>query len=79
MNALSPPIFVALVSVGVFSLAVAAMAVGVMAGRRSIGGSCGGLANQTKSDGSVSCSLCENPDAACSELERRMEGGRETG
>ncbi|MFK8115136.1 MAG: FAD:protein FMN transferase [Rubripirellula sp.] len=48
------------------------MAVGVMFGRRSIGGSCGGLANAKKDDGSVSCSLCSNPESACKELRERM-------
>lgn len=50
-----------------------AMSVGVIFGRREISGSCGGLANQRNEDGSVSCSLCSNPDDACKELRRRMQ------
>ena len=55
------------------------MAVGVMLGRREISGSCGGLAHQRDADGSVSCSLCSNPDAACKELGRRMDGAAAAG
>lgn len=50
------------------------MAIGVMFGRRSIGGSCGGLANAQGEDGEVSCSLCSNPASACKELRERMGG-----
>jgi thiamine biosynthesis lipoprotein len=56
-----------------FGLVIAAMAVGVMFGRRAISGSCGGLANKRDADGSVSCSLCSNPDNACKELRNRMQ------
>ncbi len=55
-----------------FSLVVAAMAIGVMFGRRAISGSCGGLANSPNSDGSTSCSLCSNPADACKVLRNRM-------
>ena len=55
-----------------FAGILCAMAVGVMFGRRSISGSCGGLANSRNQDGSVSCSLCSNPDDACRELRQRM-------
>ncbi len=57
-----------------FVLVIVGMAVGVMMGRRSISGSCGGLANQGGSEAETSCSLCSDPDAACRELGRRMEG-----
>ena len=56
-----------------FGLVLSAMAVGVIFGRRSISGSCGGLANTKNEDGSISCSLCSNPDDACQELRKRME------
>lgn len=64
-----------------FLLVIAGMAVGVIMGRREISGSCGGLAQnggagQNGADGNVSCSLCSNPEAACRELGRRMEGAR---
>lgn len=56
-----------------FALALSAMAIGVMFGRRAISGSCGGLAGRQNDDGSVSCSLCSNPSDACKELRERME------
>jgi len=64
---------VAVLSFIAFSILLAAMAIGVMFGRRSIGGSCGGLANQTNADGSTSCSLCSSPSDACRELREKME------
>lgn len=58
-----------------FLLVIAGMAVGVVMGRREIRGSCGGLGNTAGSDGDPpSCSLCSDPDAACRELGRRMQG-----
>ncbi len=56
----------------VFGLVIAAMAVGVMFGRRAISGSCGGLANSQDGDGKTSCSLCSNPADACKDLRSRM-------
>ncbi len=56
-----------------FLTVILLMASGVLLGRREISGSCGGLGNQGEIDQS-SCSLCENPDAACRELKRRMQG-----
>lgn len=61
-----------MVTACVFGLVIIAMAVGVIFGRRSISGSCGGLANKKDADGNVSCSLCSNPDNACKELRSRM-------
>ena len=58
-----------------FGLILSLMAIGVMFGRRSISGSCGGLANMKNEDGSVSCSLCSNPAEACQELRNRMQQG----
>ncbi len=55
-----------------FAIVLIAMAVGVINGRRSISGSCGGLANRRSPDGEISCSLCSNPDNACRELKQRM-------
>ncbi len=57
----------------VFLVVLLAMAVGVMFGRRSISGSCGGLGNKKDADGKTSCSLCENPSDACRELKSRMQ------
>ncbi|MEM1067683.1 MAG: FAD:protein FMN transferase [Planctomycetota bacterium] len=56
-----------------FTVVLFGMAIGVIFGRRSISGSCGGLANTKSDDGSVSCALCSNPDNACKELRERME------
>lgn len=64
-----------MVTACVFGLVIIAMAVGVIFGRRSISGSCGGLANTKDADGNVSCSLCSNPDNACKELRSRMANG----
>lgn len=55
-----------------FAIVLIGMAVGVIFGRRSISGSCGGLANAKNEDGSVSCALCSNPSDACKELRERM-------
>jgi len=60
-----------------FAVLLFLMAIGVMFGRRSISGSCGGLANTKNEDGSISCSLCSNPDNACRELRSRMNQGSE--
>jgi FAD:protein FMN transferase len=56
-----------------FAAVLVAMAVGVLFGRRSISGSCGGLANKREPDGSISCALCSNPDNACKELKAKMQ------
>lgn len=58
---------------GILMLLLAGMAVGVMFGRKSIGGSCGGLANKQNEDGTTSCGLCDSPSDACQELRSRME------
>ena len=60
----------------IFTVVIAAMAVGVMFGRKSISGSCGGLANKTDEHGNSSCSLCSNPGEACRELARRAVTNR---
>lgn len=60
----------------VFAIVIAAMAVGVMFGRKSISGSCGGLGNKTDEHGNSSCSLCSNPGEACRELARRAAANR---
>ena len=63
---------VAGITFAAFLIVIAGMAVGVLFGRRSISGSCGGLGNQTDAEGNTSCSLCENPSEACRELKSRM-------
>jgi len=69
---------VAIAGMVAFGLVVLAMAVGVIFGRISISGSCGGLANSRDSDGNVSCSLCSNPDNACKDLRSRMQSEKTT-
>lgn len=61
------------ITVVAFASVLFAMAVGVMFGRKSISGSCGGIANKTNEDGSVACGLCSNPADACKELRGRMQ------
>lgn len=62
-----------------FGVVISLMAVGVMMGRRSIKGSCGGLGSSQGEAGSTPCSLCSSSDAACRELGRgRQEAGGET-
>ncbi|MCA9192972.1 MAG: (Na+)-NQR maturation NqrM [Planctomycetales bacterium] len=60
------------VTLAMFLAVILAMAIGVIMGRRSISGSCGGLRNNMGEGGESSCSLCSNPDAACQELSSRM-------
>ena len=71
-NWMSAVIPIAILTFGVFSILLFAMAIGVVFGRRSISGSCGGLANKTNEDGSTSCALCSNPSDACKELREKM-------
>ena len=64
---------VTLLSFGVFGVLISAMAIGVIFGRKSISGSCGGIANVTGENGESSCALCSNPSDACRELKAKME------
>ena len=67
------PLVVWAITVVAFAVVLFAMAVGVMFGRRAISGSCGSLANSRNEEGSISCSLCSNPDDACKELRGRQQ------
>ena len=71
-DTLSALVPVAILAFAGFSILIFAMAIGVVFGRRSISGSCGGLANKTNEDGSSSCALCSNPSDACQELREKM-------
>jgi uncharacterized protein len=64
-----------LISALVFALVIAAMAVGVMAGRAPIKGSCGGI-GQLGID--QSCTICGGDPQRC-ETETRDAGKRSTG
>jgi hypothetical protein len=59
-----------------FALVIGLMAVGVMLGRRSIQGSCGGLGSAQGKEASGGCSMCSSPDAACRELADRGQAGQ---
>ena len=54
-----------LAAVGIFALAIAGMAVGVIFSNRTIKGSCGGLANMPGQDGKSICELCTVPVEEC--------------
>ncbi len=64
----------AVICVVAFGFVITLMAIGVMFGRRSISGSCGGLANRRDADGNIRCGLCSNPENACKELRDKMQG-----
>ncbi len=57
----------------VFTVVAASMAVGVIFGRKPISGSCGGLAGTTNDNGTTRCSVCSNPVDGCKELRDRMQ------
>lgn len=54
-----------LAALGIFALAIAGMAVGVIFSNRSIKGSCGGLASMPGQDGKSICELCTVPAEEC--------------
>jgi hypothetical protein len=56
----------------IFFVVALGMAVGVMAGRKPISGSCGGL-NNRNGGASDSCSLCGGSTEACQDLRDRHE------
>jgi len=55
-----------LIALGLFALAVAGMAVGVMLGRGGPCGSCGGLSAMRDKQGRPLCDSCTHPDDGCS-------------
>lgn len=65
-----------LITIGVFAVALAAMAIGVILSNRQIKGSCGGLNNFKDSVGNPICDSCSKPSPSCSgipEKERCQE------
>ncbi|WP_186774982.1 FAD:protein FMN transferase [Allorhodopirellula solitaria] len=56
-----------------FAVVLAAMAVGVIFGRRAISGSCGGLNARTDEDGVSRCSMCSSPSEGCEKLREKIE------
>lgn len=62
-----------LITLGVFAVALAGMAVGVIISNRRIKGSCGGLAGFKDDTGNSICEACTNPSPDC-----RGERARQT-
>ncbi|MEN0109442.1 MAG: (Na+)-NQR maturation NqrM [Planctomycetota bacterium] len=54
-----------LIAAGVFAVALAGMAVGVIVSNRRIKGSCGGLNNFRDSVGNPICDACTKPSPEC--------------
>ena len=57
-----------ILSIVVFTVAMIAMAVGVIISNRRIQGSCGGLSNLKDTYGKPYCSLCSIPASECPDL-----------
>lgn len=66
-----PIVATVLAAIGIFALALAGMAVGVIFSNRAIKGSCGGLANMSGQDGKSTCELCTVPAEECRDEEMR--------
>ena len=64
------PMFLA--TLAVVLVVIAGMAIGVMFGRKSLAGSCGGVASLENDDGTISCSLCNNPSDGCKDLREKL-------
>lgn len=54
-----------IISIVVFAVALAGMAIGVIVSNRRITGTCGGLAGMQDSSGKTACELCTNPSPTC--------------
>jgi hypothetical protein len=54
-----------LATFSIFALAILGMAIGVLAGRRCLQGSCGGLAGMHDEQDKSLCESCTNPSAEC--------------
>jgi hypothetical protein len=54
-----------LLSVIVFALALAGMAVGVILSNRRLKGSCGGMAGRQDGEGNLVCEMCMDPSPEC--------------
>lgn len=55
-----------LIVLTVFALAMLAMAMGLVFGKRCLRGSCGGLAGLNDESGRQLCEACRNPPESCS-------------
>ena len=54
-----------LLSISVFALAIAGMAIGVIISNRRLKGSCGGLAGRQDREGNSVCEMCTDPSPEC--------------
>lgn len=54
-----------LISLAVFALAIAGMAIGVIISNRRIKGTCGGLSGMTDDKGRTICDACTDPAPQC--------------
>ncbi len=64
-----------------FTIAVVGMSVGVLISNRRLKGTCGGLNNQSDSQGGTACQLCSNPAPECrgeQDAKRREEMASQT-
>lgn len=55
----------AVISLFVFGIALAGMAIGVILSNRRLKGTCGGIAGLTDTSGKTACELCTNPSPTC--------------
>lgn len=60
------PTTLIVLSICVFALAVAGMAVGVILSNRRLRGSCGGIAGRQDREGNALCTICTDPSPDCS-------------
>ena len=65
-----------LVTLAVFIVALAGMAVGVMLSGRRIKGSCGGLSAYKDREGNSVCEACTNPSTDCTQRRERQAAER---
>ena len=54
-----------LLTVLIFALALAGMAIGVILSNRRLKGSCGGMAGRQDADGNLACDICSTPSPEC--------------
>lgn len=64
------------ITLGVFLIAMAGMAVGVLISNRRIKGSCGGLAGFKDDQGNSICEACTNPSPECSGRPDKRDAAR---
>jgi hypothetical protein len=60
-----------LITLAVFAVALAGMAIGVMLAGKRIKGSCGGLSAFKDREGNSVCEACTNPSTECTQRRER--------